>query len=239
MLKANYRDGFKASLRADLKAGLEAGAKDGAKAGARVDFKKDFKELYLPKQMPVLIDVPPMTYLTINGKGGPSEEEYQQAIPLLYSLSYVIKMNGKDLPGYYDYTVFPLEGLWWIAGAAFSLDTKQRENWLWTSLIRQPDFVTPEVFQWAIDTAKKKKPGLDFAKVRLETLTEGLCVQMMHVGPYSAEPKTLDMMRTFMGQNGLTDATGSERKHHEIYLSDPNRTAPERLRTVLRLPVEK
>ena len=229
----------KAGSRDNLEAEMSFDPKTAPKTAQKVDFKKDFKELYFPKQEPVLIDVPPMTFILIDGKGDPSNEEYQQAIPLLYSLSYTIKMSGKGLPGYYDYTVFPLEGLWWIADGVFKFEILKRENWLWSSMMRQPDFVTAEVFRWAVDTVQEKKPELDYTKLRLETLTEGLCIQMMHVGPYATEPKTLDVMRAFIVQNGLSDVTGNIRKHHEIYLSDPRRTAPEKLRTVLRLPVDK
>lgn len=204
---------------------------------SKVDYKKDFKGLYLPKAVPVLIDVPAMTFIMVDGKGDPSGEEYQQAVSLLYSLSYTIKMKGKELPGYCDYTIFPLEGLWWIDGGAF--DFKQRGNWLWISMIRQPDFVTPDVLRWAIELTQKKKPEHDTSRARLEVFTEGLCVQMMHIGPFATEPETVDKIRALIEQAGLADATGNVRKHHEIYLSDPNNVSPEKMNTVLRHPVEK
>ena len=146
-------------------------------------------------------------------------------------------MKGKDLSGYYDYTVFPLEGLWWISGDIFSFE--DRMNWLWTSMIRQPDFVTEEVFTWAYEQTKKKKPELRLDNVRFESFNEGLCVPMMHVGAYDSEPETVAFMREFMKENSLIDVMGTERKHHEIYLSDPNRVKAEKLKTVIRHPVER
>lgn len=203
----------------------------------KVDYKKDFKDLYLPKATPALVDVPPMTFIMVDGAGDPNGEEYQQAVSALYSLSYTVKMKGKELAGYYEYTVFPLEGLWWIDGGAFDFD--RRDNWLWTAMIRQPDFVQPDVFEWAVKLAQKKKPELCLSKARLEAFAEGLCVQAMHIGPYADEPATIGRMHSFMEDNHLADATGNVRKHHEIYLSDPNKAKPEKMNTVLRLPVEK
>jgi len=204
----------------------------------KVDFKKDYKDLYLPKTAPMLIDVPPMNFIMIDGAGDPNQEEYQQTVGALYALTFTIKMSkmsGNQPPGYYEYVVPPLEGLWWITGGAFSFD--ERDNWLWTSMIRQPEFVTPVVFAWALEECQRKKPELDFTKARFETFSEGLCVQIMHIGPYSDEPRSVSLLEAFIEANGLVDQTGSERKHHEIYLSDPRKTAPEKLRTVLRHPV--
>lgn len=204
----------------------------------KVDFKKDYKDLYLPKNKPALIDVPPMNFIMFDGAGDPNCEEYQQAVGALYALTYTIKMSkmkGDQPPGYYEYVVPPLEGLWWISGGAFSFI--ERNNWLWTSMIRQPEFVTPAVFAWARKECHRKKPELDLSKARFETFSEGLCVQIMHIGPYSDEPISIELLKAFMEKNGLVDQTGSERKHHEIYLSDPRKTAPEKLKTVLRLPV--
>jgi hypothetical protein len=201
----------------------------------KVDFKKDYKDLYLPKTKPMLIEVPEMHFIMVDGAGDPNSEGYQQAIGILYGLTFTIKMSkmsGKQPSGYYEYVVPPLEGLWWIAGGAFSFD--QRRNWLWTSMIRQPEFVTPAVFDWAVEECGRKKPELDLARARLKTYTEGLCVQIMHIGPYSDEPRSVELMKVFMAENNMIDETGSERKHHEIYLSDPRKTAPEKLKTVLR-----
>jgi hypothetical protein len=205
--------------------------------GYKLDYKKENKDLYIPKKKPSIVDVPSMNFIMVDGKGDPSKEEYQQAIGALYALTYTIKMSktkGKQPPGYFEYVVPPLEGLWWISGESFSFD--KRDNWLWTSMIRQPEFVDPEMFAWACEECRRKKQEVDISKARLETFTEGLCVQMMHIGPYSQEPETLAFMRAFMAENGLVDETGSDRKHHEIYLSDPRKTTPDKLKTVLRHP---
>jgi len=204
----------------------------------KFDFKKEYKDLYLPKSKPMLIDVPPMNFIMFDGAGDPSGEEYQQAIGVLYTLTFTIKMSkmsGSQPPGYHEYVVPPFEGLWWISGGAFSFE--ERENWLWTSMIRQPEFVTPEVFAWALEVCRCKKPELDLSKARFETFIEGLCVQIMHLGPYADEPRSVALLKAYMAENGLLDQTSSERKHHEIYLSDPRKTAPEKLKTVLRHPV--
>jgi hypothetical protein len=204
------------------------------------DFKKEYKDLYMPKSAPVLIDVPAMNFIMIDGCGDPNGIEYQNAVGTLYALSYAIKMSkmgGNQPAGYFEYVVPPLEGLWWCAGDVF--DFNRRDSWLWISMIRQPEFVTGKVFTWAMETAKKKKPEFDYGKARLETFIEGLCVQMMHIGPYADEPATMAQLHGFVEQNKLKNAAGTERKHHEIYLGDPRKTAPERLKTVLRLPVEE
>ncbi|NLX91470.1 MAG: transcriptional regulator [Firmicutes bacterium] len=208
------------------------------KTAQKFDFKKEYKELYLPKNKPALIDVPPMNFIMIDGAGDPEHEEYRNSIEILYALAFTIKMSktsGKQPQGYYEYVVPPLEGLWWVSDGAFSFE--ERDKWLWTSMIRQPEFVTPEVFAWACEECRRKKPGLDVSKARLEIFTEGLCVQIMHTGPYAEEPRSIALMDGFIAENGLVDQTGSTRKHHEIYLSDPRRTAPEKLKTVLRHPV--
>jgi hypothetical protein len=203
----------------------------------KIDYKKDYKDLYLPGATPSLLNVPAMPFLMVDGKGDPQGSEYQNAVSVLYSLSYTIKMKGKDFAGYYDYTVFPLEGLWWCEGGSF--DFRKRDVWRWTSLLRQPDFVTPEVFAWAVEAGRKKKPELDFSHVRLESCREGLCVQIMHPGPYADEPASIAKMTAYLKQNGYVDEMGSARKHHEIYLSDPGRVPPEKLKTVIRHPVTK
>ena len=203
----------------------------------KVDYKKDYKDFYLPKTTPAIIDVPSMAFIMVNGKGDPKREEYQDALSLLYSLSYTIKMKGKDIAGYLDYTVFPLESFWWCEDGTFDYDN--RDIWCFTSLIRQPEFVTAEVFEWAIEHTKKKKPALDFSKARFEHFYEGLCVQVMHIGPYEDEPATIEKIHAFMVENELVNMTGIERKHHEIYLSNPNKTKPEKMKTVIRLPVSK
>ncbi|MFT5873487.1 MAG: hypothetical protein ACI8WT_002432 [Clostridium sp.] len=214
----------------------------------KLDYKKKYKDLYLPKQKPVVVDVPTMTFIMVNGSGNPNTcgGEYQLAVELLYGLSYAIKMskrNGCDPKGYFDYVVPPLEGLWWLEEA--NKDFTQKNKYCWTSMLRQPEFVTKEVFQWACEELKRKKPQLDISKANFETYTEGLCVQIMHIGPYDDEPKTIELIETYISDNNLKNAISSTypdgriRRHHEIYLSDPRKTAPEKLKTILRHPVVK
>jgi len=200
-----------------------------------IDFKKDSKDLYQPSTAPSVVDVPEMTFIAVDGQGDPNTSaEYAAAIEVLYGLSYAIKMGNKSV---LEYVVAPLEGLWDFAGAERSLEDKG--SFVWTALIRQPDFVTVGVLEAAKASLAKKKPGLDTAKARLETFTEGLCVQAMHIGPYDNEPATIAAMEAFAAQNGYVTNMGSGRRHHEIYLSDPRKAAPEKLRTVLRHPIKK
>ncbi|OPX43941.1 hypothetical protein CLHUN_21840 [Ruminiclostridium hungatei] len=206
----------------------------------KFDFKKEYKDLYMPKETPRLLEVPSMNFVCVNGTGDPDGPDYEKAVGILYGVSFTIKMSkmtGEMPEGYFDYVVPPLEGLWWYEDGEF--DFYRRENWLWTSMIRQPDFVSPEVFERAVSALKKKKPELDTSRAKLMTFTEGLCVQMLHKGPYATEPQTVAEMKRFLEQNGLSDETGLVRKHHEIYLSDPRRTAPDKLRTVLRHPAKR
>lgn len=206
----------------------------------KFDFKKQFKDLYLPKSTPSLIEVPSMRFLSIDGSGDPKSPEYQNAVGALFALSYTIKMSRKagiEFDGYFDYVVPPLEGLWWVSEGLFEFD--KRDNWLWTSMIRQPDFVTDDVFYRALEQCRRKKPDIDFSKVSLKTFEEGLCVQVMHTGPFMTEPETVNLMKSFMAQNNLVDDTGNVRKHHEIYLSDFNKTDVQKLKTILRHPVHK
>lgn len=214
----------------------------------KIDYKKEYKDLYLPKQKPTVVDVPTMTFIMVNGSGNPNIEggEYQQAIELLYGLSYTIKMSKKSgcqPEGYFDYVVPPLEGLWWLEEE--NMDFTKKNQFCWTSMIRQPEFVTKEVFQWACNELKRKKPQIDIAKAHLETFTEGLCVQIMHIGTFDDEPKTIELIETYISENNFEnaistiEADGRIRRHHEIYLSDPRKTAPQKLKTVLRHPVVK
>ena len=202
----------------------------------KLDYKKEYKDLYLPGTAPVCIEVPPICFIMVDGQGDPNGEEYQAAMQLLYALSFTLKMGAKQADGYFEYVVPPLEGLW--AGKGEVFDITRRGDWRWTSMIRQPGFVTPELFAWAQEECRRKK-GLDTTHARLQTYAEGLCVQMMHIGPYAGEPETLAQMEAYMQQNGLVNETGALRRHHEIYLSDPRKTAPEKLKTVLRLPVAR
>ena len=204
------------------------------------DYKKEYKEFYLPKSTPQLITVPAMNYLAVQGQGDPNapEGDYQKAIGLLYGMAYTIKMSpkaGRRMEGYFDYVVPPLEGFWWQPGAVgVNLGSKQEFHWI--SVIRLPDFVTRTEFDWAVEEAGRKKKQ-DFSAVRFWTVTEGLCVQMMHVGPFDEEPATVAQMDAFLAQNGYENDFSSERLHHEIYLSDARRTPKEKWKTVIRHPV--
>lgn len=206
----------------------------------KMDYKKAFRALYLPKTEPALIEVPPMVFLEVEGQGDPNETNgsYAKALELLYALSYTIKMaprGGQTPQGYFEYTVPPLEGLWWQEDG--KLELQQKDKFCWISMIRQPEFVTPQVLAEAVDTVKKKKPQLAVQNARLSYRQEGLCVQCMHLGPYDEEPETLHKMEGFMAENRLQSDICEARRHHEIYLSDPRKTKPEKLRTVLRCPV--
>lgn len=206
------------------------------------DFKKEYKEFYLPKAKPALVTVPPMNYLAVRGKGDPNEENgaYQQAIGLLYGVAYTIKMSKKGdhrIEGYFDYVVPPLEGFWQQEGTD-AIDYAHKEQFVWVSVIRLPDFVTKADFEWAVQeaTAKKKQ---DFSAVEFLTVEEGLCVQCMHIGPYDREPETVAAMDAFLAANGYTNDLTETRRHHEIYLSDVRKTAPDKLKTVIRHPIRK
>lgn len=206
----------------------------------KFDYKKEFKDLYIPKKKATLIDVPAMNFITVDGKGLPASEDYENAMQCLYGLSYTIKMSkmsGQQPVGYFEYVVPPLEGLWCCQDGPF--DFGKPEQWIWTSMIRQPEFVTDEVFEWAKNELAKKKPELDLNNVRFQAIAEGLCVQIMHKGPYSDEPTSIMLMDEYMEHNNLKVDWESGRRHHEIYLSDPRRTKPENIKTVLRHPVRK
>ena len=206
------------------------------------DYKKEYKEFYLPPKKPQIITVPPMNFVAVQGKGDPNdpEGEYQAAMELLYGIAYTIKMSYKGshkLEGFFEYVVPPLEGLWHQPGVN-SVDYAHKETFEWISMIRLPEFVTRGEFDWAVQeaTAKKKK---DFSRAEFFSYNEGLCVQCMHIGPYDAEPETLRQMDIFAAEQGFTTDFSKNRFHHEIYLGDPRRTAPEKLKTVLRHPVKK
>lgn len=207
----------------------------------KIDYKKKFKHLYQPKTQPELVEVPPIQFFAVSGQGAPAGEEYTKALEVLYGLSFTVKMSkmgNNHLEGYFDYVVPPLESLWYSLDKQHLDIASPKDTWNWTSLIRQPEFVNKEVFYWAIAQLKEKKPSIDSSNVTFITLNEGLCVQMMHIGPYSEEPATIAKIQAFMKENNLKHTTDG-RHHHEIYLSDPRKTKPEKLKTVLRLPVEK
>ena len=205
------------------------------------DFKKEQKQFYKPGKKPELIDVPKMTYIAVRGKGDPNatDGEYKQAIQLLYGVAYTIKMSKKGthkIKNYFDFVVPPLKGLWWRDGNA-GIDYAHKEKFEFISMIRMPDFVTQDVLDWATKEASEKKDG-DFSKVKLITLDEGKCVQVMYVGSYDDEPATIEKMKEFANQNGVKPDYSDKRRHHEIYLSDPRRTKVENLKTVIRIPVK-
>ena len=206
-----------------------------------IDFKKDDKDMYYPKAEPSLIQIPEMLFAAVDGKGSPNEPEgeYKAAVEILYSVQYTIKMSKKSssVPkGYFDYVVPPLEGLWWISGK--NQDFRDKSKYNWVSMIRLPGFVTQDVFKWACDEAGKKK-HIHTEKAYILKFTEGLCVQCMHLGPYDDEPKTLSLMDNFISENNLEKDLNEKRRHHEIYLSDPGKAEPAKIKTVLRVPVRK
>lgn len=205
------------------------------------DYKKEYKEFYLPKHEPSIVNVPPMNFVAVRGQGDPNTEggEYKQAMGLLYGIAFTIKMSklgDHRIEGYFDYVVPPLEGFWWQEGG--NIDYAHKEKFRWISLIRLPDFVTMTDFDWAVKEATVKKKT-DFSKAEFLTYDEGLCVQCMHIGSYDNEPETVALMHGFMENKGYALDITDKRFHHEIYLSDARRTAPEKLKTVIRLPVQK
>lgn len=204
------------------------------------DFKKEQKELYQPKTAPALVHVPKMNYLAVRGKGDPNDPdgEYARSIPLLYGVAYTLKMSpkaGHVIDGFFDYTVPPLEGFWWQPGLA-GVDYANKAGFHFLSLLRLPDFVTRADFDWAVESATAKKK-MDLSPVEFFPYDEGLCVQCMHLGPYDAEPQTAAKMHDFMRRQGYVLDITDTRCHHEIYLSDPRKCDPARLKTVLRHPV--
>lgn len=208
----------------------------------KLDYKKKFKELYQPSAKPALIDVPEMIFFAVEGAGDPNKcHEYKEAMEILYGLSFTVKMskmNNTQPEGYFEYVVPPLEGLWYQESTN-GIDYSRKDDFHWISMIRQPEFVTEEVFETAKAALSKKKTSLDISKARLMRYTEGLCVQLMHTGPYDDEPASIAKLERFAEENGYAEDFGTGRYHHEIYLSDPRKCAPERLRTVIRHPVIK
>ena len=205
------------------------------------DYKKEYKEFYVPPQNPTIVTVPPINYIAVRGEGDPNEEdgEYKQAIGLLYGIAYTIKMSKKSsrqIEGYFDYVVPPLEGFWW-QDKLKGIDYAHKENFKWISLIRLPDFVTKTDLEWAVREATQKKK-MDFSKVEFFTYDEGLCVQCMHIGSYDDEPATVQLMHEYMEQQGYSLDIAENRFHHEIYLSDVRKVTPEKLKTVIRHPIK-
>ena len=208
----------------------------------KFDFKKEYKDLYIPKTEPSIVTVPEMKFIAVRGSGDPNTSpEYKQAMEILYGLSFTIKMskmNGSQPDGYFEYVVPPLEGFWSVNDGIFDgLNITDKSKFNWISVIRQPDFVTESVFEQARAEAEKKKKT-DISKAEFITVSEGLCVQSMHIGSYDSEPSTILKMREFAEKNGYSEDLSDTRLHHEIYLSDPRRCDPERLKTVIRHPIK-
>lgn len=209
----------------------------------KIDYKKTEKHLYLPKS-PAIVQVPEMVFFAVDGQGDPNTSPaYAQAMEILYGLSFTVKMSkmgGEEPEGYFDYVVPPLEGLWWTDEPGFDgKPPADKNDFRWTSLIRQPDFVNEEVFAWAAERLAKKKPDLDLTKARFLRWEEGLCAHLLHIGPYDAEPASIDRLTEFLREQGCVPDFTDARRHHEIYLGDPRRTAPEKLKTVIRHPVKR
>ena len=206
------------------------------------DFKKEYKEFYLPKNKPSIVTVPKMNYIAVRGSGDPNAEggEYKESIGLLYGIAFTIKMSKMGdhrIDGYFDYVVPPLEGFWWQQGMT-GIDYNHKEKFEWISVIRLPDFVAKADFEWAKEEATKKKKT-DFSKAELFSYDEGLCVQCMHIGSYDDEPATINAMHEFIKKEGYVLDITDKRIHHEIYLSDARKVAPEKLKTVIRHPIRK
>ena len=204
------------------------------------DFKKEYKEFFLPPVTPTLVDVPPANYIAVSGTGNPNDEgsEYKDSIGLLYGIAFTIKMSkkgGRQIKGYFDYVVPPLEGLWWSENGEVNYAHKEAFHFI--SMIRLPEFVTRADFDWAVAEATRKKKT-DFSKVEFFHYEEGRCVQCMHIGPFDSEPITIGKMKAFAEQQGLSIAIDDVSRHHEIYLSDPRKTAADKLKTVIRYPVK-
>ena len=224
------------------------------------DFKKEYKEYYMPKNKPEIVNVPKANYIAVRGKGNPNIEggEYQQAIGILYSVAYTLKMSYKTdykIEGFFEYVVPPLEGFWWQgeqnpvdavvrtdqAGRredVVGIDYKNKDSFHWISVIRLPDFVSKQDFDWAVETASKKKK-MDCSKAEFLTIEEGLCVQMMHLGAFDEEPKSVALMDEFLEANGYVNDINEKRLHHEIYMSDARKVAPEKWKTVIRHPIKR
>ena len=204
------------------------------------DFKKEYKEFYMPADRPSIVTVPPMNYIAVRGEGDPNAEDgaYKQAIGLLYGIAFTIKMSKKGdhrIEGFFDYVVPPLEGFWWQDGVKW-IDYARKDRFQWISVIRLPDFVTKKDFDWAVAEATRKKKT-DFSKAEFLTCDEGLCVQCLHIGSYDDEPATVEQMHRYMEELGYALDITEQRLHHEIYLSDVRKVAPEKLKTVIRHPI--
>lgn len=206
------------------------------------DFKKEYKEFYMPKNKPEIVTVPKANYIAVRGKGNPNEIDgaYQQAISILYAVAYTLKMSYKTehkIEGFFEYVVPPLEGFWWQDNVD-GIDYADKAAFNWISVIRMPEFITKKDFEWAVETASEKKK-LDCSSAEFLTVDEGLCVQIMHIGAFDDEPQTVALMDEYIAQNGYENDITESRLHHEIYLSDARKVAPEKWKTVIRHPIKR
>ncbi len=205
------------------------------------DFKKEMKELYSPKAKPEVVTALAASFAAIRGKGDPNdpEGEYQKAIPKLYATAYAVKNMSKsgEIEGGFDFVVPPLEGFWQQSGSG-EIDYSRKDRFCWVSVIRLPDFVKKQDFERALQTAERKKK-IDLSQVEFLQIDEGLCVQIMHTGSFDSEPESVAAMEKFAKESGYEIDMGEKRLHHEIYLSDPRKTPPEKRRTVLRHPIRE
>ena len=204
------------------------------------NFKKEYRDQYNAKTMPSVVEIPPANYITVRGKGDPNAAggSYQQALSVLYTVAYTLKMSWKTdyrIEGFYPYVVPPLEGFWWQPGRD-GIDYGAKAEFCWISAIRLPDFIQKADLAWDAEQAQRRKK-LDCSKAEFLTVSEGLCVQMMHIGSYDDEPATLADMAAWLAEHGYREDFSAGRLHHEIYLSDPRKTAPEKWRTILRHPI--
>ncbi len=207
------------------------------------DFKKEYKEFYLPKNVPQIVTVPRANYIAVRGKGNSNEDggEYKTAVSVLYAVAYTLEMSYKTdykIEGFFEYVVPPLEGFWWQQDDIAGIDYADKSAFHWISVIRLPDFITKKDFDWAVETASKKKK-LDCTGAEFLSIEEGLCVQMMHIGAFDNELETVAMMDKYLEESGYVNDFTGKRRHHEIYLSDPRKTAPEKCKTVIRHPIRK
>lgn len=206
------------------------------------DFKKEYKEFYMPKNRPEIVTVPKANYIAVRGKGNPNEIDgaYQKAISILYAVAYTLKMSYKTehkIEGFFEYVVPPLEGFWWQDNVD-GIDYADKAAFNWISVIRLPEFITKKDFEWAVETASEKKK-LDCSSAEFLTVDEGLCVQIMHIGAFDDEPQTVALMDEYIAQNGYENDITESRLHHEIYLSDARKVAPEKWKTVIRHPIKR
>lgn len=206
------------------------------------DFKKEYKEFYMPGNKPMIVNVPKANYIAVRGTGNPNEEggAYQQAIGVLYAVAYTLKMSYKSdykIEGFFEYVVPPLEGFWWQDDVV-GIDYSDKSTFHWISVIRLPDFVSKADFEWAVQTATKKKK-IDCSLAEFLTVDEGLCVQIMHVGPFDAEPATVALMDAYLQEHGYANDMTDKRLHHEIYMSDARKVPPEKWKTVVRHPIRR